>query len=106
MEDLKQLVEDFIDYTKTWSISEDEWYWNMDCVRKNKGGKRYITYEEFKRAIREDILYDFVYNIEGIKKQLENDLECGYDSKIFDKASIDIENKIQKLFKDFKIERG
>ena len=106
MEELKQLVEDFIEYTKTWSISETEWYWNIDCVRKNKGGKRYITHEEFERAIREEILYEFVYNIEGIKRQLENDL-CNYyeEENYFQNANKEIEKKIQKLFKDFKIDR-
>ena len=105
IEELEQLVEDFIDYTKTWSISETEWYYNVDSGRRNAYGEDYITNEEFERAIREDILYCFVYNIDSIKYQLENDLCTGYESESFDKASIDIEKKIQKIFKDFKIER-
>ena len=106
MEDLKQLVEDFIEYTKRWSISETEWYYNVDCVRKNAYGKSYITNEEFERAIREELLYEFIYNINGIKRQMENDLEIGYESETFDKASKEIESKIQKIFKDFKIGRN
>lgn len=105
MDKLKQLVEDFIDYTRTWSISETEWYYNVDCTRKNVYGEQYITREEFERAIREELLYEFIYNINGIKRQMENDLDIGYDSERFDKASKDIEKKIQKLFKDFKIKR-
>ena len=106
MEDLKQLVEDFIDYTKTWSISEDEWYWNIDSFRKSGYiDKKHISQEQFERAIREELLYEFIYNINGIKRQLENDFESGYDSEHFEKASKEIEKKIQKLFKDFKIER-
>lgn len=105
MEELKQLVEDFIEYTRTWSISDTEWYYNVDCVRKNAYGEEYITSEEFERAIREELLYEFIYNIDGIKRQMENDLCVGYDEKYFDKISKDMEQKIQKIFKDFKIER-
>lgn len=105
MEDLKKLVEDFIDYTKTWSISDTEWFYNTDCIRKNAYGKKCITNEEFERAIREEVLYCFIYDIYSIKRQMENDLCVGYDEEIFNKVSIDMENKIQKLFKDFKIDR-
>ena len=105
MDDLKQLVEDFIEYTKTWSIGETEWYYNVNDTRQNEYGEEYITHEEFERAIREDILYCFIYNIKSIKEQLEDDLCVGYDSERFENASKEIEKKIQKLFKDFKIER-
>jgi len=106
MKELKQLVEDFIEYTKNWSISETEWYYNVDCVRKsNYVDKKYITQEEFERAIREEILYCFIYNIDSIKGQMEYDIECGYDCKRFENDSINMEKKIQKIFKDFKIER-
>lgn len=106
MEELRQLVEDFIEYTKTWSISETEWFYNVDSVRKSDYvDKKYITSEEFERAIREEILYDFIYNINGIKRQMENDLEVGYESLRFEKESKEMENKIQKIFKDFKINR-
>ena len=69
MEELKQLVEDFIKYTETWSISENEWYYNLTCIRK-KG----LTTSEFERVKREEILYCFLYNIQSIKYQLEHDL--------------------------------
>lgn len=105
MEELKQLIEDFIEYTKTWSISITEWFYNVDSSRKNEYGKQYITHEEFEKAIREEILYCFIYNINSIKYQLENDLCTGYESEYFDKASKEIEEKIQKIFKDFKINR-
>lgn len=104
MEDLKQLVEDFIEYTKTWSISETEWFYNVDSSRKNAYGKDYITHEEFERAVREEILYCFIYKINSIKQQMENDI-CNYyeEETSFHNASIDMEKKIQKIFKDFKI---
>lgn len=106
MEDLKQLVEDFIEYTKTWSISEIEWYYNVDSVRDSGYVDiEHISHEQFERAIREEILYEFIYHIQGIKRQMENDLCVGYESEYFELASRTMENKIQKLFKDFKIER-
>lgn len=106
MEELKQLVEDIIDYTRTWSISEDEWYWNVDSARKTSDiGEKCISQQEFERAIREEILYELIYNIGGIKRQMENDLTYGYNSEDFDNASKELEKKIQKIFKDFKIER-
>lgn len=106
MEDLKQLVEDFIEYTKTWSISETEWYYNVnDYIKTQDAKETYISQKEFEKAIRENILYEFIYNLNGIKYQLENDLCVGYDSERFNNASIEIEKKIQKLFKDFKIDR-
>ena len=106
MEELKQLVEDIVEYTRTWSISDMEWYWNIACVRKsNDRTQKNITADEFERAVREEILYCLIYNIQSIKQQMENDLEYGYDVKEFDKISKDMEHKIQKIFKDFKIER-
>ena len=106
MEDLKQLVEDIIEYTRTWSISETEWYWNIDCTRKSNCIKnKEITWEEFERAIREEILYCLIYNINSIKYQMEQDYQYGYEDKNFDIANKKLEKKIQKIFKDFKIER-
>lgn len=106
MNNLKQLVEDFVEYTKTWSISETEWYYNVDCTRKTQDiGENYISQEEFEKAIREDILYCFIYNIDSIKRQMEDDLCVGYEEEHFIPISIDMENKIKKIFKDFKIDR-
>jgi len=106
MEELRQLVEDIVEYTRTWSISETEWYWNIDCVRKSNYVKEeHITNEEFERAIREEILYCLIYNIYSIKEQMENDYLYGYEEKEFDRDNKELEKKIQKIFKDFKIER-
>lgn len=106
MNNLKQLVEDFVEYTRTWSISENEWYYNVNDTRKTQDiGEDYISQEEFEKAIREDILYCFIYNIDSIKRQMEIDLEVGYEEERFIPISIDMENKIKKIFKDFKIDR-
>ena len=108
MKELKQLVENIVEYTRTWSITETEWYWNIECVRKpsNRNDKE-ITWKEFETAIREEILYDLVYNNgAGLYNQMENDL-CNYenDNLAFQNASKELESKTQKYFKDFKLER-
>lgn len=112
MNNLKELVEKFIDYTTTWSITEDELYENVNCIRQNAYGEESIDDEEFERAIREELLYDFIYNIEEIKSQMENDI-CEYSGDgaefdgngLFEKESKKMEKEIQKIFKDFKLER-
>lgn len=110
MNNLKKLIEDFIEYTTTWSITEDEWYENVNCTRQNAYGEEDITDEEFERAIREELLYEFIYNIKGIKRQMENDI-CEYSGGfcdgdgLFEKESKEMEKKIQEIFKDFKLKR-
>lgn len=105
---LKQLVEDIVEYTKTWSINETEWYWNIECVRKpNNRNDKEITWEEFETAVREEILYDLVYdNGSGLYNQMENDL-CNYEINYlaFQDASKELERKVQDYIKDFKLER-
>lgn len=103
---LKELVENIIEYTKTWSITETEWYYNIECVRKPSNSKdKEITWKEFEVAIREEILYDLVYN-NGVstRNQMENDI-CNYDDECFYKDSEELEIKIKKFISDFKIER-
>lgn len=122
MESLKELVEKIINYTSTWSITETEWYWNVECVRKSENrNEKNITWEEFERAIREEILYDLVYrNGACLRQQMENDYEYGYfdyekDEKtgelkeVFDKHwesdSIKLEKEVKKIISDFKVSR-
>ena len=103
---MKELVEKIIDYTKKWSISETEWYWNIECVRKPQNAKdKEITWEEFEVAIREEILYDLVYK-NGIctRNQMENDI-CNYTDELFYKDSEELEEEIKKLIIDFKVKR-
>lgn len=103
---MKELVEKIIDYTKKWSISETEWYWNIKCVRKPQNGNdKEITWEEFEVAIREEILYDLVYK-NGIctRNQMENDI-CNYTDELFYKDSEELEEEIKKLIIDFKVKR-
>ena len=108
MKELKQLVEYIVEYTRTWSITETEWYWAIECVRKpNNINDKEITWEEFETAVREEILYDLIYNNGGgLHNQMENDL-CSYgaDYLDFQNASKKLERKVQKYLKDFKLER-
>lgn len=105
---LRQLVEDIVEYTKTWSVTESEWYWNINSVRKSGSIKNQeITWEEFEVAIREEILYDLIYNNgNGLYNQMENDL-CNYevDYLAFQNASKELEKEVQKHIKDFKLQR-
>jgi hypothetical protein len=108
MEDIKKLVNDIVEYTRTWSITDAEWYWNINSVRKsNIMGEDTITNDEFEVAIREEILYDLVFK-NGVNtiNQMENDL-CNYDSDdiSFHRASVELENKIQKVINSFRLER-
>ena len=108
---IKDLVEKIVDYTRTWSISENEWYSNVCCDRiskeynSEKSKDTHLTDEEFERAIREEILYDLIYNIDNIKIQMENDLQVGFDEEMFLKDSINLEKEIQKYYAYFKIKR-
>lgn len=101
---IKDLVEKIIEYTKTWSITENEWYWNVECVRKpNNPQDKEITWEEFETAIREEILYDLVYrNGACIRNQMENDI-CNYTDKQFYKDSEELETEIKKIISDFEV---
>lgn len=115
MKDLKELVEQIVDYTSTWSITETEWYWNIESVRKpNNVNDKEITWEEFKVAVREEILYDLVFRDGAcLINQMENDL-CNYSEDFdgdsaynrFIKESKDLENKVKKFIKDFSIQRN
>ena len=108
LDKIKDLVEKIIEYSRTWSISETEWYWSVDCVRKSDSiHEKHITWGEFETAIREEILYDLVYkNASCLHMQMENDL-CSYDEtdKLFHNASKTLEKEVQKIIKGFKLER-
>ena len=105
---LKQLVEHIIEYTKTWSLTETEWYWNVECVRKPSNSKdKEITWEEFEIAIREEILFDLVYNNgRNLYHQMKNDL-CNYndDDVTFQNESKELEKQVQKYISNFNLER-
>ena len=70
MEGLKKLVEDFAEYTTTISITEEELFENLGNNRNDLK-----TREDFLKVLKEQILYDFIFNIEGIKKQINFDLD-------------------------------
>lgn len=106
---IKDLIEKIVEYTRTWSITENEWYYNVDSIRKsntyNNGVREeYITDEEFERAIREEIGYCLIYNIDSIKNQMEIDCQSDY-GEMFDEESKKLEEEIQKYYSNFKIKR-
>lgn len=98
MEDLKKLVEDFAEYTTTISITEEELFENLGNNRNDLK-----TREDFLKVLKEQILYDFIFNIEGIKKQISFDLDVynqyGEEYKEIQKMI----EEIKKIFPNFKI---
>lgn len=108
LEMIKELVEKIAEYTTEWSITEDELYWNIDCVRKSNYVKEeHITEQEFQRAFREEILYDLIFN-NGIalKQQMENDYEVyTEDDELFRNASVKLEKEIREFLPNFKLKR-
>ena len=106
MNNLKNVVEKAIEYTRNWSISETEWYWNVACVRKsNYINEKNITQHEFEVAVREEFLYDLVFNNgASLRQQMENDYGVYMeDDEFFKRASIELEMEIRKVIKDFKV---
>ena len=108
LEELKKVVEKEIEYTRNWSISDTEWYWNIDCVRKsNYIDKKHITEHEFEVAIREEFLYDLVFNNgNSLRQQMENDYEVyAEDDEYFKNSSVELEKEVRKVIADFKVSR-
>ena len=108
LEELKAIVEKEVEYTRNWSISETEWYWNIACVRKsNNINEKNITQHEFEVAIREEFLYDLVFNNGvSLRQQMENNYEVyTEDDEFFRQASVELEKEIRKVIKDFKVSR-
>lgn len=70
IENLKELVYQFANYTTTMSNTIEEL-------------KDYYGDTDFLKAFYGDILYDLIYDNKAIQKQLENDLSCyGQDDDI------------------------
>ena len=98
MESLKKLVEDFAEYTTTISITEEELFENLGNNRNDLK-----TREDFLKVLKEQILYDFIFNIEGIKKQISFDLDVYSQSgEEYNEIQRMIE-EIKKVFPNFKI---
>lgn len=98
MEDLKKLVEDFAEYTTTISITEEELFENLGNNRNDLK-----TREDFLKVLKEQILYDFIFNIEGIKKQINFDLDVyNQYGEEYNEIQKMIE-EIKKIFPNFKI---
>lgn len=98
MEGLKKLVEDFAEYTTTISITEEELFENLGNNRNDLK-----TREDFLKVLKEQILYDFIFNIEGIKKQINFDLDVyNQYGEEYNEIQKMIE-EIKKIFPNFKI---
>ena len=99
MKKIETLVNDFFEYTKTISIGEPELYENY-CDKINSN---YLDSFDVEKAVKQDILYDFIFNIENIKEQLQNDF-YSYDEESEEmKYILHMYNKIKNIFDDFYI---
>lgn len=100
MKKLETLVNDFFEYTKTISICEPELYENY-CDKINSN---YLENFDVEKAIKQDILYDFIFNIENIKSQMQDDFYL-YEEESSEMIYIlYMYNKIKNVFDDFYIE--
>lgn len=109
MEELRRLVENFLEYTCTISITDSELYDNyIDKLSQTEinyliKGKKLDN--EIERLIKADILYNFVFTPVNIINQIECDIdEFGKDSTEFIYIK-QMYKEIQKVFFNFKIER-
>ena len=86
------LAEDFYDYTSTISITEDEWFDNIEA--KHPETKEY-TYNQMKHFAIKLLMKDLKQNPKSIETQLINDYEAyGEDSPEF--------NDIKAMYKKLK----
>ena len=108
MEKLKELVDEFYNYTINISITESEllsyYYDILSQSRKDYLESRQDLDNEVDRMVRADILWDFVFTPINIIDQMQTDIDTfGTDSYEFREIK-DMYKKIQKIFPDFKIE--
>lgn len=109
MEELRKLVENFLEYTCTISITDSElyekYYDKLSQIEKDYLTKKGKLDNEIERMIKADILYDFLFTPINIIEQIECDINAfGEDSSEFIYIK-QIYKEIQKVFFNFKIER-
>ena len=109
IEKLKELVEKFYDYTINISICEPELFEKYQDKLSNNEINFLNQYnklsDEIDKMIKADILYDFIFNQDGIKEQIDNDT-YSYDKDSYEFREIRVMYKeIQEVFPNFKIKR-
>ena len=75
IEKLKELAEDFYEYTTEISITETELFCDYEYLEDLIPVRfhRETTHEDYEKEITKDILYDLVFNKEAIEKQISYD---------------------------------
>lgn len=107
MEKLKELVEEFYNYTINISTTESEllekYYDKLSETERDYLEEKQDLDNEIDRMVKADILWDFVFTPINIIDQLQIDIGTfGTDSYEFREIK-DMYKKIQKVFPDFKI---
>lgn len=100
-EKIKKFIDDFYNYTITISITEIELFDKFGWLENTK---HYLyneetNYELYVKYVKEDMLYDLIYNQKGIENQFINDL-CAYgvDSEEY-KYIKEFYNEYKDMFK-------
>ena len=109
MEKLKELVEEFYNYTINISITESEllehYYDKIGQTEKDYLTQKGDLDNEVDRMVRADILWDFLFTPVNIIDQIKTDIDTfGTNSYEFREIK-DMYKKIQKVFPNFKIEK-
>lgn len=97
--DLIELIEKFYKYTIEISITEDDLL-GREHYKLRQLGMKNITDDILKQEVYKGILYDLVFNVEGIKNQLLNDL----NSDLFDEGDLEYTKNIYKELKKYGID--
>lgn len=107
MEDLKELVLDYREFITNVLITEDELY-SIFLDQLCESTRNYLfennrVKENVEQMILENILYDFVFFQQSIKKDMLNATEF-FEEEYSKKETLEIYKKIKKVFKDFYVE--
>lgn len=75
----QDFIKDYFDYTITISITESEWLSHFEWLETYIIDRETNAADYHKEALK-DLLFDLFFNQDGIKEQIENDLE-NYDNE-------------------------
>lgn len=102
LQKIQDFIKDYFDYTITISITESEWLSHFEWLETYIIDRETNAADYHKEAIK-DLLFDLFFNQNGIKEQIENDLEnYGNESEEFNYIK-EFYKKWENLF-NFKIE--
>lgn len=103
MQKIQNFIKDYFDYTITISTTESEWLSHFEWL-ETYIIDRETNADDYHIEALKDLLFDLFFNQNGIKEQIENDLEnYNNESEEFDYIK-EFYKKWKYLF-NFKIEK-